>query len=38
MVTAADQQRLEKGELKTNHKSAYDYDTFTKASGKTGAF
>src|SRR5689334_14394974 len=37
MVTAADQQRLEKGELKTNHKSAYDYDTFTKASGKTGA-
>ena len=37
MVTAADQQRLEKGELKTNHKSAYDYDAFTKASGKTGA-
>jgi gluconate 2-dehydrogenase gamma chain len=37
MVTVADQQRLEKGELKTNHKSAYDYDTFTKASGKTGA-
>jgi gluconate 2-dehydrogenase gamma chain len=36
MVTAADQQRLEKGELKTNHKSAYDYDAFTKASGKTG--
>jgi hypothetical protein len=37
MVTVADQQRLEKGELKTNHKSAYDYDAFTKASGKTGA-
>ena len=37
MVTAADQQRLEKGELKTNHKSAYDYDAFTKASTKTGA-
>src|SRR5262245_2997073 len=37
MVTAADQQRLEKGELKSNHKSAYDYDSFTKASGKTGA-
>jgi len=36
MVTAADQQRLEQGELKTNHKSAYDYDAFTKASGKTG--
>jgi gluconate 2-dehydrogenase gamma chain len=38
MVTAADQQRLEKGELTTNHKSAYDYDAFTKASGKTEAF
>jgi gluconate 2-dehydrogenase gamma chain len=38
MVTVADQQRLEKGELKTNHKAAYDYDSFTKASGKTGAF
>lgn len=37
MVTVADQQRLEKGELKTNHKSAYDYDTFTKAAAKTGA-
>jgi gluconate 2-dehydrogenase gamma chain len=36
MVTAADQQRLEKGELKSNHKSAYDYDTFTKASAKAG--
>jgi len=35
MVTAADQQRLEKGELKTNHKSAYDYDAFTKA-GRNG--
>jgi gluconate 2-dehydrogenase gamma chain len=37
MVTVADQQRLEKGELKSNHKSAYDYDSFTKASAKTGA-
>jgi gluconate 2-dehydrogenase gamma chain len=37
MVTAADQQRLEKGELKSNHKSAYDYDSFTKASARTGA-
>jgi gluconate 2-dehydrogenase gamma chain len=37
MVTAADQQRLEKGELKANHKSAYDYDSFTKASARTGA-
>src|SRR3954454_8071408 len=38
MVTAGDQERLENGELKTNHKSAYDYESFTKASGKTGAF
>jgi len=37
MVTAADQQRLEAGALKANHKSAYDYDSFTKASAKTGA-
>ena len=36
MVTAADQQRLEKGDLKSNHKSAYDYDSFIKASAKTG--
>jgi len=34
MVTAADQQRLEKGELKPNHKSAYDYDAFTKGSAR----
>src|SRR5439155_2677650 len=31
MVSAADQQRLEKNDLKTNHKSAYDYESFTKA-------
>ena len=31
-VTAADQQRLEKHDLKPNHKSAYDYESFTKAS------
>jgi gluconate 2-dehydrogenase gamma chain len=31
MVTAADQQQLEKHELKSNHKSAYDYQNFTKA-------
>src|SRR5262249_25391448 len=31
MVSAADQQKLEKHELKTNHKSAYEYDAFTKA-------
>jgi gluconate 2-dehydrogenase gamma chain len=32
MVTATDQQQLEKGALKPNHKSAYDYQNFTKAS------
>ncbi|HEY7289566.1 MAG TPA: gluconate 2-dehydrogenase subunit 3 family protein [Vicinamibacterales bacterium] len=32
MVTAADQQALEHGQLKSNHKSAYSYDSFTKAS------
>jgi gluconate 2-dehydrogenase gamma chain len=31
-VTAADQQHLEKHDLKPNHKSAYDYESFTKAS------
>ena len=36
MVTAADQRQLEKNELKTNHKSAYDYPTFTKASARAG--
>jgi gluconate 2-dehydrogenase gamma chain len=37
MVTAADQQRLEKNDLKPNHKSAYDYDSFTKASARAGS-
>ena len=32
MVTAADQQQLEKKEMKSNHKSAYDYQSFTKAA------
>ena len=31
MVTAAEQQHLEKHDLKPNHKSAYDYESFTKA-------
>jgi gluconate 2-dehydrogenase gamma chain len=35
MVTAADQQRLETNELKPNHKSAYDYDAFTKSSARS---
>jgi gluconate 2-dehydrogenase gamma chain len=34
MVSAADQQRLEQRDLKSNHKSAYDYDAFTKATLK----
>ena len=37
MVTAAEQQRLEKKDLNPNHKSAYDYDTFTKASARAGS-
>lgn len=32
MVTAADQQAYEAGTLKPNHRSAYDYDTFNKAT------
>ena len=32
MVTTADQQAYEKGELKPNHRSAYDYDSFNKAT------
>jgi gluconate 2-dehydrogenase gamma chain len=31
MVSAADQKQLEAGALKPNHKSAYEYDAFTKA-------
>jgi gluconate 2-dehydrogenase gamma chain len=31
MVTAADQRALETGQLKANHRSAYDYETFNKA-------
>jgi gluconate 2-dehydrogenase gamma chain len=37
MVTAGDQQQLEKKDLKSNHKSAYDYPTFTKASARKGS-
>ena len=32
MVTAADQKTLEAGQLKANHKSAYDFDGFNKAT------
>src|SRR5262245_25981606 len=31
-VTAADQQAMEKGQLKPNHRSAYDFETFNKAT------
>ena len=31
MVTATDQRNLEANQLKPNHKSAYEYDAFTKA-------
>src|SRR5204862_5746880 len=34
MVTAADQKALEAHELKPNHKSAYEYDGFTKATAQ----
>jgi gluconate 2-dehydrogenase gamma chain len=34
MVTTADQQKLEKNDLKPNHKSAYDYESFTKATAR----
>jgi gluconate 2-dehydrogenase gamma chain len=34
MVTAAEQQSLEKHALKPNHKSAYDYESFTKATAR----
>jgi len=37
MVTAADQQRLEKHDLKSNHRSAYDSESFTKASARAGS-
>jgi len=34
MVTGAEQQRLEQHDLKPNHKSAYDYESFTKATAQ----
>src|SRR5512138_1314367 len=34
MVSPSDQRQLEKRALKPNHKSAYDTDMFTKATGK----
>jgi gluconate 2-dehydrogenase gamma chain len=37
MVTASDQRALEAGQLKPNHRSAYDYETFNKATVRSGA-
>jgi hypothetical protein len=34
MVSPVDQKQLEANELKPNHKSAYDYESFTKASAR----
>jgi gluconate 2-dehydrogenase gamma chain len=34
MVSAADQEHLEKHDLRANHKSAYDYESFTRASAR----
>jgi len=34
MVTAADQKALESGQLKANHKSAYDFEGFNKATAR----
>jgi gluconate 2-dehydrogenase gamma chain len=36
MVTAADQERLERGELAPNHRSAYDFEQFNKATVRAG--
>jgi gluconate 2-dehydrogenase gamma chain len=36
MVTPADQRAYEAGELKPNHRSAYDYGTFNQASARRG--
>ena len=37
MVTAADQQALEAGRLTANHRSAYDYQGFNKATARNDA-
>ncbi len=34
MVTATDQRSLEAGQMKPNHRSAYDFETFNKATAK----
>jgi gluconate 2-dehydrogenase gamma chain len=37
MVTAADQKQSEANQLKPNHKSAYDYEAFNKATARADA-
>jgi gluconate 2-dehydrogenase gamma chain len=37
MVSAAEQQQLEKRALKSNRKSAYDYGSFTKSTAQNGS-
>jgi gluconate 2-dehydrogenase gamma chain len=37
MVTPADQKALEADELKANHRSAYDYESFNKATARANA-
>ena len=36
MMSAADQQKLEKNQLPPNHRSAYDFDSFNKATARGG--
>lgn len=37
VVSAADQERLERGELQPNHRSAYDNEMFNKATARAGS-
>jgi gluconate 2-dehydrogenase gamma chain len=37
MVTAADQQQMEQHQLRPNHRSAYDFEGFNKATARAGA-
>jgi gluconate 2-dehydrogenase gamma chain len=37
MVTSADQERLEKHQLTPNHRSAYDFEGFNKATARAGS-
>jgi len=37
MVTAVDQEQMEKHQLRPNHRSAYDFEGFNKATARAGA-